>query len=160
MDPRPLWAPWRIEYVKAPPEEACPICKAAEASDDAEALVVARRERCFAMLNAFPYSPGHAMVCPYRHVEGLDQIDDSEALELVHLTRDCIAAMRGAFSADGVNVGINLGRTAGAGVAAHLHQHVVPRWDGDTNFMPVVAGTRVMSEALAAARETLVVALR
>jgi ATP adenylyltransferase len=159
VEARPLWAPWRIEYVKAPADDSCPICKAAEATDDAAALVVARRERCFAMLNAFPYAPGHAMVCPYRHVEGLDEIDDAEALEIAHLTRDCVAAMRSAFSADGVNVGINLGRTAGAGVAGHLHQHVVPRWEGDTNFMPVVAGARVMSQALDAAREALASAM-
>jgi ATP adenylyltransferase len=159
MGDRPLWAPWRIEYIKAPKDGACIFCAAASASDDEEVHVVARGERCFALLNNYPYASGHVMVAPYRHVGGLDDLDDGELLELMTLTRRCLRALQEGFGPDGFNIGVNQGKTAGAGIADHVHQHVVPRWDGDTNFMPVVGSTRVLPQALAETRSVLVAAL-
>jgi ATP adenylyltransferase len=148
MTDRPLWAPWRIEYIKAPKDGECVFCAAASADDDASVHVVARGERCFALLNNYPYASGHVMIASYRHVASLGDLDDGELLELMTLTRRCLRALEEGFGPDGFNVGINLGSTAGAGIADHLHQHVVPRWDGDTNFMPVVGSTRVLPQAL------------
>jgi ATP adenylyltransferase len=159
MTDRPLWAPWRIEYIRAPKDGECIFCAAAEADDDARVHVVARGERCFALLNNYPYASGHVMVAPYRHVARLDDLDDAELTELMTLTRRCVGALEDGFGPDGFNVGINQGKTAGAGIADHLHQHVVPRWEGDTNFMPVVGSTRVLPQALAETRSVLMAAL-
>ena len=159
MSRRPLWAPWRIEYVKAPKDDACVFCAAA-AGDDAEHLVLERGVRCFLLLNAFPYAPGHAMSAPYRHVGEISDLDDDELLELMTLARGATAAMAEVMSPDGYNLGLNLGDVAGAGIADHLHVHVVPRWHGDTNFMPVIADTKVIPQALADTRAALVRALR
>jgi ATP adenylyltransferase len=159
MDERPLWAPWRIEYVTSAKDGECIFCAAAAASDDGEGRVVERGGACLTLLNAFPYASGHVMVAPYRHVGGLEELDDHESLELMRLAQRMIAALRRAMSPDGFNVGLNLGRVAGAGFADHLHLHIVPRWDGDTNFMPVLAGTNVMPQALDATRAALVDAL-
>jgi ATP adenylyltransferase len=159
MGERPLWAPWRIEYITGAKEGGCIFCAAAAASDDGAAHVVERGERCVTMLNAFPYASGHVMVAPHRHVGELDALDDAEALELVQMTKRAIGALRRAMAPDGFNAGLNLGRVAGAGIADHLHMHVVPRWDGDTNFMPVLAGTHVLPQALAETRAALVAAL-
>ena len=112
------------------------------------------------MLNAFPYTPGHVMVAPYRHVSSLEGLDDGELLELMRLARSAVGALRHAMTPAGYNVGLNLGAVAGAGIADHLHLHVVPRWQGDTNFMPLLAGTRVIPQALAATRDALTDALR
>jgi ATP adenylyltransferase len=159
MDERPLWAPWRIEYVTGAKDGECIFCAGAAASDDRATRIVERGACCFTLLNTFPYASGHLMVAPYRHVAWLDDLDDREALELLQLTQRAIALLRRVMTPDGFNVGLNLGRVAGAGIADHLHLHVVPRWDGDTNFMPVLAGTRVMPQALDATREALVDAL-
>jgi ATP adenylyltransferase len=150
-----LWAPWRIEYITGPKPDRCVFCAAAEAEDDASAYVVHRGERCLVMLNAYPYAGGHLMVSPYRHVPGLEELDDRELLELMTLTRRALGALRKSFGPDGFNVGINQGKVAGAGFDDHVHQHVVPRWEGDTNFMPVVGSTRVISQALADAHREL-----
>lgn len=158
MSERPLWAPWRIEYITGPRKGGCIFCAIA-AGEDPERLLVERGESCFTVLNAFPYASGHVMVAPYRHVDGLEDLDDGELLELMHLTRRALRALRDAMSPDGFNAGLNLGVEAGAGIADHLHMHVVPRWRGDTNFMPVLADTRVLPQALAATREALVAAL-
>jgi ATP adenylyltransferase len=160
MTDRPLWAPWRIEYIKGPKAGECVFCNAAAADDDARVHVVARGERCFALLNTYPYASGHLMVAPYRHVPGLADLDDGELLELMTLTRRCLDALREGFGPEGFNIGINQGKPAGAGIADHLHQHVVPRWEGDTNFMPVVGDTRVLPQALSEARDVLVATLR
>lgn len=150
MHDRPLWAPWRIEYVTSPKTGECIFCAAAASTGDESAhpLVLQRGERCFTMLNAFPYASGHVMVSPYRHVGELEQLDEDEVAELMRLATTTIGALRKVMSPDGFNVGLNLGRVAGAGFAEHLHLHVVPRWEGDTSFMPVIAGTRVISQAL------------
>ena len=158
MSERPLWAPWRIEYITRPRKEGCIFCAIA-AGEDQQELLVERGDRCFTVLNAFPYASGHVMAAPYRHVAGLEELDDDELLGLMHLTRRAMRALREAMSPDGFNAGLNLGVEAGAGVADHLHMHVVPRWQGDTNFMPVLADTRVLPQALAATREALVAAL-
>ena len=158
MSERPLWAPWRIEYITRPAEGACIFCAIADGQDRDEVLLE-RGDRCFTLLNAFPYASGHVMVAPYRHVGGLGELDDEELLELMQLTRRAMQALSEVMSPDGFNAGLNLGVEAGAGIADHLHMHVVPRWQGDTNFMPVLAGTRVVPQALAATREALVAAL-
>jgi ATP adenylyltransferase len=143
-----LWAPWRIEYIKGPKADECIICTAAESADDAGRHVVARGERGFVMLNAYPYTNGHVMVSPYRHVPSLEELDDPTLLELMTLVRSSMAAIRGAYGPDGFNIGVNQGKVAGAGVEEHVHMHVVPRWGGDTNFMPVIADARVLPQSL------------
>jgi len=156
---RPLWAPWRIEYITGPKGGDCIFCAAASSDEDRAHLVVERGRHCFTMLNAFPYAPGHAMIVPYRHVDGLEQLVDDDTLELMQLARRAIAAMSDAMTPAGFNVGLNLGAVAGAGIVDHLHLHVVPRWLGDTNFMPVLADTHVLPQALDAAREVLAAAV-
>jgi ATP adenylyltransferase len=153
MTERPLWAPWRIEYIKGPKGDQCIFC------DPDPAHVVERGEQCFTILNTYPYAPGHVMVAPVRHVGALDELSQEEMLELMQLARRTVAAQRTAMTPDGFNVGLNLGKVAGAGIADHLHLHVVPRWDGDNNFMPVIGGTRVIGQALNATREALLGAL-
>jgi ATP adenylyltransferase len=124
--------------------------------DDEAGLVVHRGEHCYVVLNLFPYNPGHVMVVTFRHVAGYDELTDAEAQETAALTRAAIQALRQASAPQGFNVGMNLGAVAGAGIAAHLHQHIVPRWGGDTNFMPVVGATRVLPQLLVDTRERLV----
>jgi ATP adenylyltransferase len=159
MDERPLWAPWRIEYIRGPKAGECIFCAAAANRDSGSDQVVATAETCFMMLNAFPYASGHVMVAPYRHVGELEALDDAELLEVMLLARRAVAALRDVMAPDGFNAGFNIGEVAGAGYADHLHLHVVPRWRGDTNFMPVLGGTRVISQALEETREALVAAL-
>jgi ATP adenylyltransferase len=155
---RQLWAPWRLEYVQSADEQdGCVFC-AALAGDDAERLVVARREHAFALLNRFPYSSGHLMIAPARHVGELSDLRDAEALGVHELATESLAALRGTFRPDGFNLGWNLGRAAGAGIVDHVHLHVVPRWSGDTNFMPVLADVKVMPEHLAETRRKLATA--
>ena len=159
MEGRPLRAPWRIEYIKGPKPERCIFCAASASADDAQALVVDRGERCLTMLNAFPYAGGHLMVAPTRHVGELEACESDELTKLMALAQGAIRALRTVASADGFNVGLNLGKVAGAGFADHLHLHVVPRWAGDTNYMPVLAGTHVVPEALGETRAALAWAL-
>lgn len=151
MSDRPLWAPWRVEYVTKPKTGDCVFCAAAAADggDEEGELVVERGELCFTMLNAFPYAAGHVMVSPYRHVGELEELTEGETSELMRLATSAIAALRGVMNPAGFNVGLNLGRVAGAGFADHLHLHVVPRWEGDTSFMPVIGDTGIVSQALA-----------
>jgi ATP adenylyltransferase len=159
MPERPLWAPWRLEYVVSDKGSGCIFCAAAKGVPEHAKWVVDRRERCFTILNTFPYASGHVMVAPLRHVGELEELDELEAAELVALARRAHAALRTAMSPHGFNVGLNLGEVAGAGIADHLHLHVVPRWQGDNNFMPVLGDTRVMPQALEATRDALVEAL-
>lgn len=146
-----LHAPWRIQYIlgpKAPPGEGSVFSCIAQSSDDVENLVIARGRTCFAMLNNFPYNGGHLMVLPYREVADFDDLLDDELLELMKLMRRCKQALTRVMQPHGFNVGVNLGKVAGAGIQEHLHIHVVPRWTGDTNFMPVLGGATVVPEAL------------
>jgi ATP adenylyltransferase len=156
---RPLWAPWRIEYITGDKTGGCVFCAAARGEGEDAALVVERGERCFSMLNAFPYASGHVMVLPDRHIADLLDLDEDELHELMALTRRSVRALRAVMSPEGFNVGLNIGEAAGAGIAEHLHLHIVPRWAGDTNFMPVLADTHVIPQALEATRQALASAL-
>jgi ATP adenylyltransferase len=158
-----LWAGWRAEYVGsvgAPDDrDECLFCVLAAADDD-KALVVAREERTFTVLNLFPYTAGHVLVAPVSHVGELEALSPDDAVALMAMTQRATAAIKAAYRPDGVNVGMNLGRAAGAGVPGHLHAHVLPRWVGDTNFMTAVAETRVLPEALGTTLERLRAAWR
>jgi len=136
-----LWAPWRIEYIKGPKEDECIFCTRRD-------YVVAEGEHCFVMLNAYPYTNGHVMVSPYEHVPTLEELDDETLLELMQLVKRSQGAIRQAYGPEGFNIGVNQGKAAGAGIEEHVHMHVVPRWGGDTNFMPVIAETRVLPQSL------------
>jgi ATP adenylyltransferase len=164
MSERPLWAPWRIEYITGPKDGECIFCVAGSRDPDAKdgpgERPLDRGSACFTLLNTYPYAPGHVMVAPYRHVAALEELDEREHLELMSLASRAIRAMRAAMNPDGFNVGLNLGKVAGAGIADHLHLHVVPRWEGDTNFMPLIGDTHVIPQALDATRKVLTQALR
>jgi ATP adenylyltransferase len=153
-----LWTPHRMAYIqgenKPVDDGGCPFCTIPTLSDS-DGLVVRRGEAAFAVLNLYPYNPGHLMVCPYRHVADYTELTDTETTELAAFTKAAMAAVRAASGAHGFNVGMNQGAVAGAGIAAHLHQHVVPRWGGDTNFMPVVGHTKVLPQLLRDTRDLL-----
>ena len=151
-----LWAPWRLEYVQHADEGGeCIFCRAAALPEDEPELVIHRGELAFVLLNKFPYASGHLMVAPYRHGSAFDDLEDAEALEVQRLSVAAIEALRAVFAPEGFNVGWNLGRVAGAGIVDHGHLHVVPRWNGDTNFMPVTAATKVMPMSLSEVRRAL-----
>ena len=143
-----LWAPWRSGYITRGAGESCIFCGKTKEKDDAKNHVVARRETCFSMLNLYPYNGGHLMAAPCRHVADLAGLDMRELTDLILLVRDSVELLRRKLSPDGFNIGVNMGKVAGAGVVDHLHVHVVPRWNGDTNFMPVIAGTKVISHSV------------
>jgi len=145
-----LHAPWRIEYILAPkpPREESLFTAIANSSDDEANLVVARDRTCYAVLNRYPYNGGHLMVVPYKQTPDLNGLTDEELADLWKLTRRCMNAITRVMKPDGFNTGINFGKVAGAGVVEHLHIHIVPRWLGDTNFMPVLAQTSVVPQAL------------
>jgi ATP adenylyltransferase len=148
--PKPLWAPWRLEYVESAGEAGrCVFC---EPDED---LVVHRGETAFVLLNRFPYTSGHLLVAPIRHEGDLVGLSEEEALEIHRLATRAVLALRAEYEPDGHNLGWNLGRAAGAGIVDHVHLHVVPRWAGDTNFMPVLADVRVVPEALVETAERL-----
>ncbi len=150
-----LWAPWRLEYIQAADEQpGCVFCRAASLTDE-DGLVVHRGELAFVLLNKFPYASGHLLVAPYRHVGDFGELGDEEALEIHRLASQGLGALAENLQPQGYNLGWNLGRTAGAGVVDHVHLHVVPRWAGDTNFMPVLADVKVMPEHLEATRQRL-----
>jgi ATP adenylyltransferase len=153
-----IWAPWRLEYVKdasKDKESECIFCAALDAADDEAKLIVSRGERCFVILNKFPYTNGHLMVAPYEHIAELQGLDEETLAEMMSLAQRGIAALETSYAPHGYNVGFNQGRVAGAGVEHHIHMHVVPRWGGDTNFMPVLGDTRVMNQTLEDSYATL-----
>ena len=151
-----LWAPWRLEYIQdADKQDGCFFCDAAASGDDEATLVVHRGERAFVLLNKFPYASGHLLVAPYRHGVGFGDLDDAEALEIHRLGAQGIDALTAAYAPEGFNLGWNIGRLAGAGIPDHGHLHVVPRWGGDTNFMPVLGDVKVIPEHLSATRARL-----
>lgn len=147
-----LWTPWRMEYIKSATTsdeaEGCIFCDLPATGDDAKVYILARGERAFVILNKFPYNPGHLMVAPFRHVGDLAEMADDELHESAELLRAATRVVRDAWEPSGFNAGMNLGRVAGAGVPGHLHWHLVPRWNGDTNFMPVIGQTKVLPELL------------
>ena len=153
-----IWAPWRLAYVKDASkdiEEECIFCAKPALEEDEASLIVHRGESCFVILNLFPYTNGHLMVAPYEHVGELQGLDDETMAEIMALAQRGTAALQKSYAPHGYNVGFNQGRVAGAGVEHHIHMHVVPRWGGDTNFMPVIADTKVMPETLEQSYEAL-----
>ncbi|MBT9162772.1 MAG: AP-4-A phosphorylase [Dehalococcoidia bacterium] len=144
-----LWAPWRMEYILEEKAERCIFCEKPGQDTDGKNYIVRRGERNFSMLNIYPYNPGHLMVAPYRHVASLGELSDEELLEHFRLVDQSVAMLTGVLRPSGFNIGINLGKVAGAGVESHIHTHIVPRWEGDTNFMPVICDAKVVPEALA-----------
>jgi ATP adenylyltransferase len=147
-----LWSPWRREYIQqfasGDEPEGCLFCAVAAAGDDEASMVLHRGEHAFVMMNAFPYNPGHVMVAPFRHVGEFEQLTSEELLDGDRLQQASVRALRKEMSPHGYNLGMNLGRVAGAGIPDHVHWHVVPRWNGDTNFTTVLGETRVLSESL------------
>ena len=147
-----LWTPWRMSYIRgdASPIQGCPFCvlPARDPQLDAESFIVHRGDVAYVILNAYPYNPGHLMIVPYRHVSAYDELTTPELHQLAELAQRAVVALRTTSGAQAFNMGLNLGAAAGAGIADHLHQHVVPRWGGDTNFMPVIGQTRVLPELL------------
>ena len=145
-----LWTPHRMVYIETgqmPGEDACPFCRAPD-MDDEKALIVARGKHAYVLLNLFPYNSGHLLVCPYRHVATYEQATDEETAEIASLTQTAMRVLRAVSSTDGFNIGMNQGRIAGAGIAEHLHQHIVPRWALDSNFFPIIAGTKAVPRLL------------
>jgi ATP adenylyltransferase len=142
------WTPWRMAYIQREDGEECVFCHMPAADNDIENLIVWRGQYCYVVLNLFPYNTGHLMVVPYAHVGDLTELDGEAAYEMTSLAQKGIRALRLAFAPQGFNLGMNLGRIAGAGIADHLHLHIVPRWQGDTNFMPLIAGTKLIPELL------------
>ena len=144
-----IWAPWRLRYVSnARKQDDCVFCVKPDEGDDREALIVHRGERCYVILNLYPYTSGHLMVAPFEHVGRLQDIEPEVTAEMMDLAQQAIRRMEDVYSPEGFNVGVNQGRVAGAGVEGHIHLHVVPRWAGDNNYMPVIADTRVMPQSL------------
>lgn len=144
-----IWAPWRIEYIRSEKGEGCIFCQKPKERRDVQNCILFRGKKNFVMLNLYPYNPGHMMVAPYRHLATFEELSDEELFEHFDLMRKCARALKGAYKPDGFNIGINLGRVAGAGVEGHVHTHIVPRWNGDTNFTTVVSDIRVIPQALA-----------
>jgi ATP adenylyltransferase len=157
-----LWTPHRLAYIKGgqeqvTSEQTCPFCRAPQQSDE-EALIVHRGTHAFVLLNLFPYNAGHLLVCPYRHVPDYTDIDEAETAEIAALTQTAMRVLRKVSNPSGFNLGMNQGVTGGAGIAAHLHQHVVPRWGGDGNFLPNIAQTKAITQTLGEVREQVAAA--
>jgi ATP adenylyltransferase len=152
-----LWAPWRVEYFQEKPNSDF-LTAAAGESDDAAHFVIARRKNAFLMMNRYPYAVGHLMAVPYRKTADLDSLGENEVIELWELVVHAQKLLRVTTKAQGFNIGLNIGESAGAGVVDHLHIHVVPRWSGDTNFMPIIGGTRTISEGLRGLYDKLIAA--
>jgi ATP adenylyltransferase len=147
-----LWAPWRIEYLTSPKELSCVFCTAPEAKDK---LILTSGRLCFAIMNLFPYTTGHCMVAPYRHIGDFTELSTEELSEIMTMTQSILSAIKPALKPEGFNVGFNLGEVAGAGIADHLHMHIVPRWKGDTNFMPVLGEVHIISEHIEKTRDKI-----
>lgn len=144
-----LWAPWRFAYIAGGDRlEGCPFCVLPLREDDRASLILARGEHSYVIFNAYPYNPGHLMVVPFAHEAAVEALDDPTAMELWGLARQSVAALKDRLGCQGINLGMNLGAAGGAGIAEHLHLHVVPRWSGDTNFISVVGASRVLPRAL------------
>jgi ATP adenylyltransferase len=158
-----LWTPWRYAYIseaaKGDKTDACILCELPKLPD-AEAKIVQRAQSCYVVLNSFPYTSGHVMVVPFQHLDKLQNLPEAAANEMMSLCRKMEGALRRVYSPDGINLGMNIGRAAGAGVAGHVHMHVLPRWFGDTNFMTVASESRVLPEALDITYERLRTALQ
>lgn len=148
-DNKPLWAPWRIDFIRSEKDGECFLCDNKIPSDcEEESLIISRGEHVFVIMNRYPYNPGHLLISPYRHVGDLTELTPKERAALMETVTQCQVILKQLMEPNGFNVGFNLGVDAGAGVADHIHMHIVPRWRGDNNFMPALANTRVVPEAL------------
>ncbi len=143
-----IWAPWRMDYIKTMTDAECFICSGAADDRDENNLILKRGKRSLVIMNRYPYSNGHLLVAPIRHLRNLKDLDDGARLEIAHLLEECLDVLKDAVCPQGFNIGINLGKVAGAGLETHLHYHIVPRWEGDTNFMPVLGDVKVVPQAL------------
>lgn len=150
-----IFAPWRKEYVSRHGGTKCLFCQTAKKKNDFRSGLLYRGKTCFILLNTFPYNTGHLMIAPYRHLSDFAELNSSESKELIELIKKSTAAIKRALKPDGFNIGVNLGKVAGAGVAKHLHIHIVPRWKGDTNFIPIIGQTKVLPESLKETYEKL-----
>ncbi|MEK7817069.1 MAG: HIT domain-containing protein [Actinomycetota bacterium] len=146
---RPIWAPWRIEYILGEKEEGCLFCNILSKNRDVENLILYRGRSNFVIMNLYPYNPGHLMVAPYEHISELEDLGVEETTEMMELNRRCIRVLKERMAPHGLNVGFNLGELGGASIKEHLHLHIVPRWRGDNNFMPVISDMRVVPQSLA-----------
>jgi len=143
-----IWAPWRVEYIRSKEAEGCIFCIKPLENKDRENRILYRGKLNYVMMNAFPYNPGHLLIIPYRHLGKLEEMGSEERNEHYSIVNRAVAVLREATKTDNFNIGMNLGRVAGAGIADHIHTHIVPRWNGDNNFMPVIGETRVISESM------------
>ena len=143
-----IWAPWRMEYIRMEKPKGCILCEKPGQDNDAKNHILYRGENNFVIMNIYPYNPGHLMIAPYRHVASLEELTDEELHEQFDIVSRSIKVLRQVFNPGGFNLGINIGKVAGAGIEDHIHTHVVPRWQGDTNCMPVISDVRVLPEAL------------
>jgi ATP adenylyltransferase len=143
-----IWAPWRIEYIQMEKPERCILCDKPKQNTDATNYILYRGDKNFIIMNSYPYNPGHLMIVPYRHIASLEELTEEERGEHIEMVSRGIKLLRQVFNPDGFNIGINMGKAAGAGINDHIHTHIVPRWQGDTNFMPVISNIRVVPEAL------------
>ncbi len=143
-----IWAPWRIEYIQMEKPRGCILCDKPRQKDDTANYILYRGGKNFVIMNSYPYNPGHLMIAPYRHIASLDELTDEELCEHFEIVSRSIKLLKQVFNPDGFNIGINMGKVAGAGIVDHVHTHIVPRWQGDTNCMPVISDTRVVPEAL------------
>ena len=150
-----IWAPWRMEYITKDKSGEYIFCSLPQCKDDKQTFILFRGKYCFVIMNIFPYNASHLMVSPYRHLACITKLDSEESLEMSELTKNCIQILRDVNSPDGFNVGFNIGKSAGAGYDEHIHNHIVPRWIGDTNFMATLGETRVISEHLEKTYEKL-----
>jgi len=144
-----IWAPWRMEYIELKKAEGCILCEKPKQDNDAENYIPYRGDKNFIILNSYPYTPGHLMIAPYRHIANLEELTEEELHEHFEIVSRSIKVLRQEFSPEGFNLGINIGKAAGAGIVDHVHTHIVPRWQGDNNFMMVISDIRVVPEALA-----------
>ena len=157
-----LWTPHRLVYLRdlqQPPDDECPFCDAPRKSDE-DGLIVYRGETSYALLNLFPYNPGHLLVVPYRHFDTYDKATDQEAAEVAQITQALMRTLRNVSGAHGFNIGMNQGEVAGAGIASHLHQHLVPRWRADANFFPIIAQTKAMPRLLGEVRDSIAIGIQ
>ena len=153
-----LWAPWRIEYIRNP-GTGCFFCEGLKQKDTKKTLIIEKRETAFTIMNRFPYNNGHLMIAPVRHIGAFELLNDDEVLTIHTLVRRAMKSISMTMKPQGYNIGINQGRVAGAGVVDHIHVHLVPRWQGDTNYMPVLSSTKIVSEALSATYDKIVAGL-
>jgi len=151
-----IWAPWRINYILSEKPDYCIFCKALEEKEDEKNFIIKRGKHSFVIMNAYPYNNGHVMVAPYKHLACITDLNQETSLEIHFLTQESVRILRSVLNSEGFNIGMNLGKVAGAGVEDHVHIHIVPRWLGDTNFMPVIADTKVFPEYLKTTYEKLI----